>query len=204
MTISSRIIALMATAALLALVAIWGIQSLSPQHKPSSEPAFVMPPNVKPDVPSDWVLMDQAEGFSVYGPSGTSHHRQNGIDWGGGHFDAPDFSWGYYIGFTPQPLHAEGDPKFFEEPVQIDGRSGIIQRFIYPADRVKDGRRYYSRLLLERAFARYDYGSTDHALDLYGWAVTPAAPADMERMWRSIRFDLREVRDLAPVHGGIK
>lgn len=200
----SRVLMLALAVGLTLLLVVYSARSMRRFDVPAPEPAkLVEQQMVKPVVPSGWVLLDQADGFSVYGPPGSSHHRDHGIDWTGGHFDAPEFSWGYYIGFAPQPLHGMDDPKFEEEAVTIDGRTGIIQRFIYPADQVKDGRRYYSRLLLSNAFARYDYGSTNHALDLFGRAASPEARAQMESMWRSIRFDLREVKDLAPAHGGL-
>jgi hypothetical protein len=202
--ILSRILIMALAAGLTALLAMYSVRSLGRGDVLPPEPVkLIEMPMIRPVVPSGWIWFDQAEGFSVYGPPGSSHHRDDGIDWAGGHFDAPEFSWGYYIGFAPQPLHAADDPKFEEEAVVIDSRTGIIQRFTYPVDRVKDGRRYYSRLLLSNAFARYDYGSTNHALDLFGRAASREARADMEQMWRSIRFDLREVRDLSPAHGGL-
>jgi hypothetical protein len=198
--ILSRSLALVFAVALVGVIAVLAVRAARPLEdvKPPEHEALIEQPMNKPDIPAGWIWIDQADGFSVYAPPGTAYHRDHGIDWAGGHFDAPDFSFGYYLGHFPQGLHEDGEPKYVEEPVVIDGRHGIIQRTVLPADHIKDGRRHYSRLLLRSAIYHYDYPGTWEALDLYGRAASPEAQNQMEQVWRSIRFDRREVKDLAP------
>jgi len=198
--ILSRALALAFAVTLVGVIAVLAVRAARPFEdvKPPEREALVEQPMQKSAVPAGWIWIDQADGFSVYAPPGTTFHRVQGIDSQGGESNGPDFAFGYYLGFYPQGLHEDGEPKYVEEPVVIDGRHGIIQRTVLAADRVKDGRRHYSRLLLRNAIYHYDYPGTWETLDLYGRAASPEAQSQMEQVWRSIRFDRREVKDLAP------
>lgn len=192
-------LALMFAFGLTGLVVACAVHTLRPfDVAPPVREKLIEQPMVKPAVPAGWKWIDRADGFSVYAPPGTIFHHVDGIDWLAGEFEAPDFSFRYYLGFAPQPLHGNDDPPFAEEAVVVDGRHGIIQRYVFPSDKVKDGRRWYSRLLLRFAVSHYDYSGNWDALDLYGRATSLKGQADMERMWRSIRFDAREVKNLQP------
>lgn len=157
------------------------------------------------DHPANWVRIDTRDGFSFYAPPGTHLDHLSGKDTAEGEIVAKTFDLRYDFGLFSDALEgAMNENDYAEERTIIDGHVAILRRATLRSDvRVKEyatatdkSQRLFIGLYMPRVEYRPARGGEGAwiALSIDGAAATPEDRTNIERMFKTIRFDQRPVR----------